>query len=65
MRVIGILDQLSLIYGQPTPAALEANDHIFRSSTSADDAPDVLFRHIEECAEKALLGHGDESDRYS
>jgi len=31
MRVIDILDQLSLIYGQPTPAALEANDHIFRS----------------------------------
>ena len=25
MRVIDILDQLSLIYGQPTPAALEAN----------------------------------------
>ena len=56
MRVIDILDQLSLIYGQPTPVALEANDHIFRSPTSAADAPEVLFRRIEECAEKALLG---------
>jgi hypothetical protein len=35
MRVIDILDHLSLIYGQPTPAALEANNHIFRSPTSA------------------------------
>ena len=27
MRVIDKLDQLSLIYGQPTPAAREANNH--------------------------------------
>ena len=63
MRVIDILDQLSLIYGQPTPAALEANDHIFRSPTSAADAPDVLFRRIEECAEKALLGQNPYTDK--
>jgi hypothetical protein len=56
MRVIDILDHLSLMYGQPTPTALEANDHIFRSPTSAADAPEVLFRRIEECAETALLG---------
>ena len=56
MRVIDILDQLSLIYGQPTLALLEANDHISRSSTSDADAPEVLFRRIEECAETALLG---------
>jgi hypothetical protein len=31
MRVIDILDQLSVTYGQPTPSALEANDHIFQS----------------------------------
>ncbi len=29
MRVIDILDQTSATYGQPTPAALEANDHKF------------------------------------
>jgi hypothetical protein len=29
MRVINILNQLSATYRQPTPAALEANDHIF------------------------------------
>jgi len=51
-----ILDLPSLIYGQPTPAALEANDHIFQSPASAADAPEVLFYRIEECAEKALLG---------
>jgi hypothetical protein len=63
MRVIDILDQLSLIYGQPTPAALEANDNIFRSLTSAADAPEVLFRRIEECAEKALLGQNPYTDK--
>jgi hypothetical protein len=46
MRVINILDQLSLTYGQPTPLALEANDHIFRSPTLAADPPKVLFRRI-------------------
>jgi hypothetical protein len=56
MRVIDILDQLSATYGQPTPAALEENDHIFRSPTSAADPPEVLFRRIEECTETALLG---------
>ncbi len=28
MRVVDILNQLSATYGQPTPAALDANDHI-------------------------------------
>jgi hypothetical protein len=56
MRVINILDQLSATYGQPTPAALEGNDHIFQSPTSAADPHEVLFHRIEECAEMALLG---------
>ena len=56
MRVMDILDLLSLIYGQPTPAALEANNHIFRSLTSAANSPKLLFCRIQECAEKALLG---------
>jgi hypothetical protein len=56
MRVINILDQSTATYRQPTPAALEENDHIFRSSTSAADPPEVLFRRIEECTEMALLG---------
>ena len=63
MKVINILDQLSLIYGQPTPSALEANDYIFRRPTSAADAPEVLFRRIEECAEKALLGQNPYTDK--
>jgi hypothetical protein len=56
MRVIDILDQLSATYKQPTPAALEANDHIFRSLTLAADPPEVLLCRIEECTETALLG---------
>jgi hypothetical protein len=56
MRVIDILDQLSTTYGQPTPAALEANGHIFQSPMSAADPPEVLFCRIEECTETALLG---------
>jgi len=63
MRVIDILDQLSSTYGQPTPSALEANNNIFRSPTSAADAPEVLFRRIEECAEKALLGQNPYTDK--
>jgi len=63
MRVIDILDQLSSTYGQPTPSALEANDHNFQSPTSAAGAPEVLFRHIKECAEKALLGQNPYTDK--
>jgi hypothetical protein len=63
MRVINILDQLSATYGQPTPAVLEANDHIFRSPTSAADAPKVLFPRIKDCAEKALLGKNPYTDK--
>ena len=65
MRVIDILNQLSstYTYGQPTPSALEANDHIFWSPTLAADAPEVLFRRIEECAEKALLGQNPYTEK--
>ncbi len=63
MRVIDILNQLSSIYGQPTLSALEANDHIFRSPTSAADAPEVLFRRIKECTEIALLGLNPYTDK--
>ncbi len=63
MRVINILDQLSATYGQPTPAALEENDHIFRSPTSAADPLEVLLRHIEECAETALFGKNPYTDK--
>jgi hypothetical protein len=56
MQVLDILDQLSATYGQLTPAVLEANNHIFRSPSLAANTPKVLFRCIEECAKKALLG---------
>ncbi len=63
MRVLDILNQLSVTYGQPTPAVLEANNHIFHSPTLAADAPEVLFRRTEECAKKALLGQNPHTDK--
>ncbi len=50
------MDQLSLIYGQPTPAALELNDVAFQSQYLAADAPKVLFRRIKNCTKIAILG---------
>jgi hypothetical protein len=44
MTVQEILDQLSTIYSQPTPAAMELNDDAFRSHYSAANALEVLFR---------------------
>jgi hypothetical protein len=63
MRVIDTLNQLSATYRQPTPAALEANNHIFRSPTLAADPPEVLFCRIEECTETALLGKNPYTDK--
>ena len=56
MTTVTILDQLSSVYGKPTSAALEANDTQFRSPYSTADAPEVLFRRIEDCVEIAMLG---------
>jgi hypothetical protein len=63
MQVLNILNQWSATYGQPTPAVLEANNHIFRSPTLAAKAPKVLFHHIKECAKKALLGQNPYTDK--
>jgi hypothetical protein len=63
MSVQDILDQLSSIYGQPTPAAMEINNGAFRGVYSAADAPEVLFRRIEDCAEIAILGRNPYTDR--
>jgi hypothetical protein len=63
MSVRDILDQLSSIYGQPTPAAMEINDTAFRGVYSPADAPEVLFRRIEDCAEIAILGRNPYTDR--
>jgi hypothetical protein len=57
-----ILDQLSLIYGQLTPATLELNDVAFQSQYLAADAPELLFRHIENCAKIAIFGQNPYTD---
>ena len=62
MSVQDILDQLSSIYGQPTPAAMEINNGAFRGVYSATDAPKVLFWCIEDCAEIGILGRNPYTD---
>ncbi len=56
MSVCKILDQLSSIYGQPTPAAMKLNDTAFCGVYLAANTPEVLFCCIEDCAEIAILG---------
>jgi hypothetical protein len=38
-----IFDQITAMYGCPTPAALLQNDTLFQSVYSPQDAPEVLF----------------------
>ncbi len=63
MSMMFILNQLSNLYGQPTPAILETNDVVFCSPYLAVDAPKVLFCRIKECAKTALLGNNPYTDR--
>ena len=51
-----IFDQITATYGKPTPAALLQNDTLFRSVYSPNNAPEVLFWHIEDCQEVQILG---------
>jgi hypothetical protein len=62
MTVQEILDQLSTIYGQPTPAAMELNNVVFCSLYSAADAPKVIFHCIEKCVKIAILGQNPYTD---
>jgi hypothetical protein len=62
MTVQEILDQLSTISGQPTPAAIELNDVEFQSQYSAANAPKVLFRCIKNCIKIAILGQNPYTD---
>ena len=63
MTTMVILNQLSTTYGKPTSAALDANDTIFRGPYSAADAPETLFRRMEDCAEVATLGDNPYTDK--
>jgi hypothetical protein len=56
MNIIDMLDQLVTTYGRPMPMALLQNDTLFRSAYSPVDAPEVLFRCIENCQEVQVLG---------
>ena len=48
MEIIDILDQMTTTYGHSTPTALLQNETLFRSTYSPTDAPEVLFRRIED-----------------
>ena len=63
MEIRTMLDQLSSTYGLPTPAALEMNNNEFRRPYLPADAPKVLFRRIENCAEIAIIGGNPHTDR--
>ena len=56
MEIMEMLDQITTTYGRPTPNALLQNDTFFRSAYSPADAPETLFRRIEDCQEVQLLG---------
>jgi hypothetical protein len=56
MELCNFFDQITTTYGRPTPAALLQNDTMFRSVYSPQEAPEVLFHHIEDCQEVQILG---------
>jgi hypothetical protein len=56
MEINEIMEQMTTTYGRPTPTALLQNDTLFRSPYSPIDAPEVLFRRIEDCQEIMTLG---------
>jgi hypothetical protein len=62
MSTMIILDQLSELYGHPTPAVLESNNRIFSTTYSAADPPEVLFRRIQDCTEIPILGKNPYTD---
>ena len=56
MNIIDMIDTLVSTYGRPTASALLQNDTMFRSPYSPADAPEVLFKRIENCQEVQVLG---------
>ena len=59
MEIGEILNQITTTYGRLTPNALLQNDMLFRSAYSPADAPETLFRRIEDCQEVQLLGEDE------
>jgi hypothetical protein len=57
-----MLDQLETTYGKPNAMTLFANNTLFRSAFSPNDAPEALFHHIEQCQEIAVLARDLYSD---
>ena len=56
MEIIEIMEQMTTTYGRPMPTALLQNDTLFRSPYLPIDAPEVLFRRIDDCQEIMTLG---------
>ena len=62
MSIMDMLDQLETMYGKPNAMPLFANDTVFRSAFSPNDAPEALFHRIEQCQEIAVLAREPYSD---
>jgi hypothetical protein len=56
IELCNIFDQIMITYCRPMLAALLQNDTLFRIVYSLQDAPEVLFHHIEDCQEVQILG---------
>ena len=55
MSIMDMLDQLETMYNKPNAMTLFANNTLFRSTFSPNDAPKALFHCIEQCQEIAVL----------
>ena len=50
-----MFDQLMLVYGKPTPDAVCQNNLTFYSAYNPKDPPEVLFKHLSDCQEVAIV----------
>ncbi len=50
-----IFDQLMTAYGKPTPDAVRQNNVSFFSACDPKDPPELLFKHILDCQEVAIV----------
>ncbi len=56
MLIHEILTQLEDGYGKPSSGVPFATDNCFKSAFGANEAPELLFYHMEQCQEIMTLG---------
>jgi hypothetical protein len=55
MSIQSILKQLENMFGQPGGLLMWNNDKIFRPNFFPNNAPELLFLHVEQCQEVAII----------